>query len=250
MQSVLFSFLAGVSTVLGVFVLLLFGRPSKRVLAGLLGFAGGIMIAISLFELIPESVDFAGVPGAALGFVLGVALMFTVDRTAPHAHVYSPESLEVENPAHAPASRNPLMRTGYLVLFGIALHNLPEGVAIGAGLESSPKLGLAVAVAIALHNIPEGLAIGGPLRSGGLGIGRIILLTLAAGLMTPVGAIIGQLFFNISEAFVGGALAFAAGAMIYIVLDELVPNANKLHPHWANIGINFAILLGFILFLL
>ncbi len=247
MQSIIYSFFAGISTVLGVFVLLLFGKPSKPVLAGLLGFAGGIMIAISLFEMIPEALELGSAAIVAVGFLLGVGLMFILDRTTPHAHVFSPDALEVENPDHAPATRNPLLRCGYLVLFGIALHNLPEGLAIGAGLESSPQLGLTLAIAIALHNIPEGLAIGGPLRSGGLGRFKIILLTMAAGLMTPIGAVIGQLFFTISEVFVGGSLAFAAGAMMYIALDELVPNANKLHAHYANIGINVAIVIGFLL---
>ncbi len=205
------------------------------------------MIAISLFEMIPEALELGSATIVAVGFLLGVGLMFGVDRTAPHAHVYSSDALEVENPDHAPATRNPLLRSGYLVLFGIALHNLPEGLAIGAGLESSPQLGLTLAIAIALHNIPEGLAIGGPLRSGGLGRFKIMLLTMAAGLMTPVGAVIGQIFFNISERFVGGALAFAAGAMMYIALDELVPNANKLHTHAANIGINAAIVIGILL---
>lgn len=247
MQSILYSFFAGTSTILGVFVLLLFGKPSKPVLAGLLGFAGGIMIAIALLEMIPEALELGSTFITVIGFLFGVALMFAIDRTAPHAHVFSPDALEVENPEHAPTANNPMLRTGYLVLFGIALHNLPEGLAIGAGLESSPQLGLTLAIAISLHNIPEGLAIGGPLRAGGLGRLKIILLTMAAGFMTPIGAIIGQLFFTISDIFVGGALAFAAGAMMYIALDELVPNANKLHAHCANIGINVAIVVGFLL---
>lgn len=247
MQSIYYSFFAGVSTVLGVLLLLLFGKPNKPVLAGLLGFAGGIMIAISLFDLIPEAVELGSVPIVVIGFLLGVAALFLIDRTAPHAHVFAPDALEVENPEHAPSTRNPILRTGYLVLFGIALHNLPEGLAIGAGLESSPQLGLTLAIAIALHNIPEGIAIAGPLRAGGVGRFKIVLLTMAAGLMTPVGAVIGQLVFFLSDVFISGSLAFAAGCMMYIALDELVPNANKLNTHWANIGVNAAIVIGFLL---
>ncbi|ERP32063.1 ZIP family metal transporter [Chitinivibrio alkaliphilus] len=248
MESIVYSFYAGISTALGVVLLMIFGKPNKQALATLLGFAGGIMIAISLFELLPESVDIGSMPASVVGFIFGVALMFLVDKVLPHSHVATPDSFEVENPEKIQAVENPILRTGYLVLFGIALHNLPEGIAIGAGLESSPQLGLMVAVAVALHNIPEGLAIAGPLKSGGLSSFKILLLTLSAGLMTPVGAIIGHFFFNLSEVFVGGALAFAAGAMVYIVNDELVPNANKLHTHFANLGIMGGIILGFGIF--
>ncbi|KMQ49822.1 Zinc transporter, ZIP family [Chitinispirillum alkaliphilum] len=248
MESVLYSFYAGVSTAVGALLLFIFGKPNKKFLAGLLGFAGGIMVAISLFELMPEAYEFGSMASTVIGFVLGVALMFLVDRILPHAHVTTSDNFEEENPENLKPMKSPVLRTGFLVLFGIALHNLPEGLAIGAGLESSQHLGFVIAIAIALHNIPEGLAIAGPLKSGGLTNMKILLLTVSAGLMTPVGAIIGHLFFNISEVFVGGALAFAAGAMVYIVNDELVPSANKLNTHYANIGIMGGIILGFVIF--
>ncbi len=251
MQSVLYSFLAGVATSLGVLVMFVFGRPGKKVLASLLGFAAGIMIAISLFELLPEAVEFGSMTAAVVGFILGVLMMLLLDNLIPHSHVSSPESLLVENEGRMEVlspSANPILRTGYLVLFGIGLHNLPEGLAIGAGLESSPQLGLVIAIAIALHNIPEGLAMAGPLKAGGMKNLKIFLLTLAAGLMTPIGAIIGLAFFNISPVFIGASLAFAAGAMIYIVNDELVPAANKMHSHLANIGITAGIIIGLYVF--
>lgn len=247
MQGVTYSFVAGISTVLGVLLLFCFGKPNKSFLALLLGFAGGIMIAISLLELLPEALEFGTMPITGFGFLLGVGLMCYIDRLVPHAYPQSPETLEVENPEHAPHIQSQLLRMGYLVLFGIALHNLPEGLAIGAGLESSPELGFTLALAITLHNIPEGLAIAGPLRSSGMGRFKIVLLTLGAGLFTPVGALIGLIFFQISEVFVGGGLALAAGAMMYIALDELVPSANKLQALYANIGVNLAIVIAIML---
>ena len=245
MQTLLYSFIAGVSTVLGVFVLVFFGNPSEKVLATLLGFAGGIMLGISVFELMPEALEMGTMTITVIGFVLGVLMMFGLDKIVPHSHLSNPDDLEVENPERLKRVENPLLRTGYLVLFGIALHNLPEGLAIGAGLESSPELGLAIAVAIALHNIPEGLAIAGPLKSGGVTTGKLLLFTFLAGLMTPLGAAIGLLIFNISPIFVGGSLAFAAGAMVYIVNDELIPQGHKMHSHLSNAGIIAGLLIAF-----
>ncbi|MDR5659636.1 ZIP family metal transporter [Serpentinicella sp. ANB-PHB4] len=247
MQGLLYSFLAGVSTTLGVIVLIIFGKPNNKVLSTLLGFAGGIMLAISVFELMPEAVEFGSMTTAIIGFLLGAGMMFILDKLVPHSHMSDSDELVTENEENLKSVDSPMLRVGYLVLFGIALHNLPEGLAIGAGLEASPELGLFIAVAIALHNIPEGLAIAGPLKAGGLSSGKIFLFTLIAGLMTPLGTAIGLIFFKISPVFVGGSLAFAAGAMIYIVNDELIPQANAMSSHWSNTGLIVGLLLGFAL---
>ncbi|OPJ55861.1 ZIP family metal transporter [Alkalithermobacter paradoxus] len=247
MEGLLYSFLAGTSTVLGVIILVVFGRPSEKVLASLLGFAAGIMLAISVFELMPESLQLGSMTITVVGFVLGAGMMFLLDKIVPHSHMSSVEDLVVENVGKLDNLDNNMLRTGYLILFGIALHNLPEGLAIGAGIEASPQMGIFIAAAIAFHNIPEGLAIAGPLKAGGLSVGKIFLFTLLAGLMTPLGTAIGMLFLKISEVFIGGSLAFAAGAMVYIVNDELIPQANTMHSHNANLGMIIGLLLGFIL---
>ncbi|MFW5996222.1 MAG: ZIP family metal transporter [Halanaerobiaceae bacterium] len=245
MQALIYSFLAGISTSVGVIILVIFGEPGKKVLSGLLGLAGGIMIAISVFELMPEAVSLGSTTILVVGFILGSLMMFGLDKVVPHSHVSSSEDdLAVENPEKIKI-KNPILRTGYLILFGIALHNLPEGLAIGAGLESSPEVGLFIALAIAFHNIPEGLAIAGPLKAGGTNNLKLLLFTLGAGLMTPLGALVGLFFFRISPVFVGGSLAFAAGAMVYIVNDELVPQANGMNSHFSNLGIIAGLLLGF-----
>ncbi len=247
MESLLYSFLAGTSTVLGALIIMFLGMPGKRLLAGLLGFAGGVMLAISLFDLMPEALEYGSITTAAIGFLLGVGILFALDRFIPHAHVSSTQEFEFENVPEVMGINQKILRVGYLVFLGIALHNLPEGLAIGAGLEASPELGLYIAIAIGLHNIPEGIAMGGILRAGGLSMPRVLLLTLIAGLMAPLGALVGLIFFNISPVFIGGGMAFAAGAMVYIVQDELIPQAYKLSSHVAIGGVISGLLLVFIM---
>lgn len=248
MESLLYSFLAGTSTVLGAILLLIFGTPKKKMMATILGFAAGIMLAISLFELLPQSYTLSNLYTSIIGFVLGCALMYSLDIFLPHAHLSSSDDVYIENPDKMKPKDSNILRTGYLIFFGIALHNIPEGLAIGAGLEASPDLGLYIAVAIGLHNIPEGLAVAGPLKVGGVSNLKMILFTLSAGLTTVIGTAIGLLILNISPMLVGGSLAFAAGAMVYIVIDELIPQANSLHNHLSNLGLIVGLLIGFVLF--
>lgn len=247
MEGLLYSFLAGSSTALGAILLFFIRQPGEKTLSSLLGFAGGVMLGISVFELMPEAAEFGSMTTAIVGFLLGAGTMYGLDRVLPHSHLSSSDDLVVENPEKMGMTGSPILRTGYLVLFGIALHNLPEGLAIGAGLEASPELGLLIAVAIGLHNIPEGLAMAGPLKAGGLPMGKVVLFTLLAGLMTPLGTGIGLLVLQISPAMVAGSLAFASGAMVYIVNDELIPQANSMNSHLANTGLIVGLLLAFAL---
>lgn len=246
METILYSFFAGASTSIGIFILMIFGKPTKNIMASLLGFAGGIMIAISVFELIPEAVILGSEFIMIIGVILGALMMWGLDIVIPHSHLSSSDEPDIENEDKI-NKNNPILRTGYLILFGIGIHNLPEGLAIGAGFESSPEVGLLIAFAIAFHNIPEGLAIAGPLKAGGMKNFKIFLFTLGAGLMTPVGTILSKLVFNISEVFVGGSLGFAAGAMIYIVNDELIPQSNHMQEHYANAGIIIGLLVGYVI---
>ncbi len=247
MESILYSLLAGVSTLLGAMLVMFIKVPGKKTLAVLLGFAGGVMLAISFFDLLPEALEFGSVTTVVIGFLLGTGIMFALDRFIPHAHLSNGQTMEMENvPANLDNNRT-ILRVGYLVFLGLALHNIPEGLAIGAGFESSPQLGLYIAIAIGLHNIPEGIILAGLLRAGGLSVARVLFLTLVAGLMLPVGAGLGLIFFNLSPLFVAGGMAFAAGAMVYIVNDELIPQSHKLSSHVAIGGLIIGLMLVFIM---
>ncbi|MFO8111854.1 MAG: ZIP family metal transporter [Desulfosalsimonadaceae bacterium] len=247
MESFLYSLLAGLSMALGALVVLCFGSPGKRVLSLILGFAAGIMLAISAFDLIPGAIASGSLSHAIAGFLLGAAMMYVLDLVIPHAHMTG----DLDGPVKAVDAHEihakKILRTGYLIFLGMALHNIPEGLAIGAGLQSSPALGLTIAIAIGLHNVPEGMATAGPLRAGGLTGGKVLLLTTLAGLMTPVGALLGLVAFGISGALVATGMAVAAGAMIYIASDELIPQSHAYHSHMANFGILGGFLVGFAL---
>lgn len=239
MKILAISALAGIATGLGTILVIIFGKPSKAMMSLTLGFASGIMLAISAFDLLPESLNLGGMPFTIGGFLMGAGLLFFLDSLVPHIHMG-------EGKAES-GGESKMLKLGYFIFLGIALHNLPEGLAIGAGFSASPALGTAIALALALHNIPEGMATAAPLVMGGMGKLNVIVLTSLAGLMTPVGTALGILLIDISPAFVSIALALAAGAMVYIVSDELIPESHKYHSHLANAGLLAGFLLGMII---
>ena len=237
---ILVSTLAGLATTFGALLVVLLGKPSVKALALLLGFAAGVMIAISAFELLPEAVHLGSRWQAVLGFILGAGLMYGLDALIPHAHIGS-------GSADGATGDVEMLKLGYFIFLGIALHNLPEGLAIGAGYTSSLKVGGAIAISLALHNVPEGMATAVPLIMGGMNKYKVVWLATLAGLMTPLGTLIGAILFRLSPGMVSVALAFAAGAMVYIASDELIPQSHRYHDHLANLGLLGGFILGFLI---
>ena len=141
-------------------------------------------------------------------------------------------------------STNSLLKTGIIVSIGLALHNFPEGLAIGSGFGASIKLGYSLALAILLHDIPEGVSMAVPMKNGGMKISKVIFYVILSGITTGIGAFFGALVGTISQEIIAICLSFAAGAMLYIVSGELIPESNKLYKgRIASIGN----ILGFIL---
>jgi ZIP family zinc transporter len=248
MSQVLFiialSALAGVVGMgLGSAITAIFGARSERMISVLLSFAGGVMIAIVLLELIPEAIEYAGeyygeffgIATAVVGLAIGVLVVLglnklidkvTAARQAKKASKNNELHDNYEEFFHVDellAKRGSMLRAGMVILFAIALHNIPEGLAMGAVGQYEIALGITIALLIALHNIPEGMAIAAPLIGGGLSKTKTILLTMAAGATTVIGAGLGVLLGGISYFALALSMAVAGGAMLYVVFGEILP---------------------------
>lgn len=185
-------------------------------------------MAISLFDMMPKAVRTAGVIYAVLGMALG-AIVITLAHLIPHRH--SPEDGGITTGKRTKAMQA-LFRTGMLITIGIALHDLPEGMAIGAGF-NLPDYGVWISLLLMLHNIPEGVAMGVPLSLSGTKKLKVILLCLLAGSPSTLGAVIGHLAGDISKELIGGSIAFAVGAMMMVTLQDLIPQSIQLRRSWS-----------------
>lgn len=219
-----FGLFAGLATGVGALISVSIKEITRGTLSLSLGFAAGIMIGISTLGLIPSSLEISPAYVCIAGFAVGALFLFVIDITMPHVH-----KMEQECGQYA--------KMGYFIALGIALHNLPEGIAIGASYEVSHRMGIMTAITIGLHNIAEGLCVAMPLCLGHVRKLRVILITTMTGLSTLLGTWIGQIFGMVSPLFIAFFLAFAAGAMIYITSDELIPESHKTHSEFANVGI-------------
>ncbi|MCL2637986.1 MAG: ZIP family metal transporter [Oscillospiraceae bacterium] len=214
----------------GLISALLFKRSSEKIICWLLSFAAGIMTSVVCFGLMPEAVELAGMTGAVLGLILGVLVIMLLNSVVDKITDVKGDKLSIHNTPEelyhqTSVLMNPkkMLRSGIIMLVAIGLHNIPEGIAIGAGGSHNFQLGVMIAIMIALHNIPEGMAIAAPLLAGGIGRAKVILLTLICGLTTVFGALFGVLIGNISDFAVSLSLSAAGGAMLYVVFGEIIP---------------------------
>lgn len=233
------SSIAGLATVLGALIVITFGKPGERILAVFLGFAGGVMTAVVVFDLLPSALDYGSWLIASIGFLLGLIFMLFLDIIL--------SLLPGIRNAQNYGKQGRLLKMGYLIAAGIALHDLPEGVAIAVGYSAEENLGVLIALAIGVHNIPEGMATAAPLTMGGLNKLSIIFTCLAISIFTPLGAGIGLFLMHISKDFICVLLALAGGAMAFIVKNELLPEAYRRHPNYARLGLTVGVALIFLL---
>jgi ZIP family zinc transporter len=239
-------------TALGASMVFFFKQVDRRLLDGMLGFAAGVMVAASYWSLLAPAIEMAeesSAPAwapATIGFLLGGAFLWVVDAILPHLH-----------PGHETEQAEGLSTTwerSVLLVLAITLHNFPEGLAVGvafgavaAGLPAASLAGaVALAVGIGLQNFPEGAAVSIPLRREGFGRVKSFLYGQASGLVEPVAGVLGAAAVLAIRAILPYALAFAAGAMIYVVVEELIPSSQlETETDVATVGamVGFAVMM-------
>lgn len=218
-------------TALGASMVFFFKSINKNVLNGMLGFAAGVMIAASFWSLLAPAIEMAEEAGsppwipAAVGFLCGGAFLLLIDKLLPHLHIGHSDN-------EAEGIKTSWQRSVLLVL-AITLHNIPEGLAVGvafgaisAGLPSATLPGaLALAIGIGLQNFPEGAAVSIPLRREGFSRFKSFMYGQASGMPEPIAGVLGAVAVTMMRPILPYALSFAAGAMIYVVIEELIPEA-------------------------
>lgn len=240
-------------TMLGsAFVFFMKGEMSVRLQKSLLGFASGVMVAASVWSLLIPAMDMESESGkwavmpAAVGFLLGMGFLLGIDTLTPHLHIGTdkPEGI-----------KSHLSRTAMLAL-AVTIHNLPEGMAVGvvfAGADNATSnisltSALAVSVGIAIQNIPEGAIISMPMRAEGNSRLRSFLIGSLSGAVEPIGAVAVLLLASLLVPVLPYMLAFAAGAMFYVVIEELIPEASSgQHSNLSTIGFAFGFVLMMVL---
>jgi len=259
-DNVTFAFLltigAGLATGIGAAIAFFSRSMSTRYLGALLGFSAGVMIYVSMMEILPKSIDtLTGELGTRSGswlaigsFFAGIAVIAIIDRLVPetanpHEFGLASElaedsdtarlgSLPTSVPLEAPR-RHQLMRTGTFMALAITIHNFPEGFATFMAALHDPRLAIPVAVAIALHNIPEGIAVSAPIYYATGNRRKAFGYAFASGLAEPAGAVIGYLVLApfMSDVLFGVVFGMVAGIMIFISFDELLPTAEEYGQH-------------------
>jgi len=215
LKGVIYSTLAGLSTLIGIIPLLIFRKHlGEKVIDSLMGMAAGIMLAASAFSLVSPSLEIGGFWRFSVGFLLGAVMVDLMDKFSPHEHfLKGHEGLELQRISKI-----------WLFVIAITIHNFPEGMAVG--ISGFTPQALNVAIAIGAQNIPEGAATFVALLNAGYSMKTSTIITLLTGIVEVVGGIFGAGLIFASQKLLPYMLAFAAGAMIFVVSDEVIPETH------------------------
>ncbi|MDL2308739.1 ZIP family metal transporter [Bacteroidales bacterium OttesenSCG-928-B11] len=240
------------TTAFGASFVFFFKNISPKIYTIMLGFAAGIMIAASFWSLLLPSIEMVDARGgvawlpAAVGFICGGIFLRLIDMLIPHLHLGAPDESK-----EGPKTK---LKRAWLMIFAVTIHNIPEGLAVGVAIGALASGGdvvnvtaaISLVIGIGLQNIPEGFAVSAPLRGEGFSRGKSFFYGQLSGSVELLGAVIGALIASSMTTILPYALSFAAGAMIYVVIEELIPESQQSkHADLATIStmIGFAIMM-------
>lgn len=217
-----------IGTMTGASLGVLVKKPSNKILGAIIGFAGGLMLAVVVFDLIPEGIEKGGLVSSIFFCIIGIITIMVIDNIF--------DSTKFNSNKHT--------KVAMMVALGLMIHNFPEGIIMGCGFVSGTSLGLKMSIVIALHDIPEGIAVAAPLMASKVRISKILLYAFVTALPTAAGVWLGALVGTISYRILGDCLAFASGIMLYVVCREMIPESSKL---WEGVSGTLGILGGILL---
>lgn len=220
------SFVSLVGTMVGASLGVIIREPSDKFLGFIIGFAGGIMLSVVVFDLIPQSVEKWNFGLTVIFAVLGIAVISMIDA-----------KVNIN-------SSNKHMKMAFMASLGLMIHNFPEGIIMGFGFAGGSTLGLKMSIIIAIHDIPEGIAVSAPLMASKVKIPKILFYAFITASPTVLGTFSGTYIANISQDVLGACLSMASGIMLYVVCGEMIPESSKL---WEGITSTFGTLCGIIL---
>jgi ZIP family zinc transporter len=223
-----------IGTMIGASLGIVVKKPSNRFLGAVIGFAGGLMLSIVVFDLIPEAMTNWSFIGTLIFCFLGIITIIIIDTKV--------------DIGEGSFGKNKHLKVAFMAALGLMLHNLPEGIIMGCGFVAGQSLGFKMSLIIAIHDVPEGIAVSAPLMASNVKVSKILLYAFLTALPTAIGSWIGVYVGSISENILGACLAFASGIMMYVVCGEMFPESSKL---WdgvsSSIGIVSGIMLGLVM---
>lgn len=254
-EILIYTSIAGIiGTSLGGLIGVLFGKTSEKITSMLLSIAGGIMLAITFFDLIPEALEMGDIWVATFGIIWALIILLFIDyiihkKSSARGTKAKAQALALILKEGNTQKRNAhLFKTGMVMFLAIALHDLPEGLAIGTLESTNSNMALTLTILIAIHNIPEGMAISVPLVASGARKTTAFLLSFISGSATVLGGVLGLLLGNINSTITSFSLALAGGAMLYVTIMELLPEMLELDKSKTpKLLFIFGIILGLIL---
>lgn len=215
-----------IGTMTGAFLGVIVKRPSNKFLGAIIGFAGGLMLSVVVFDLIPEALIKWNFIGTIIFCVLGIIIISVLDNKI------------------AINSMDKHVKVAFMAAIGLMIHNFPEGIIMGCGFAAGGTLGIKMSIIIAIHDVPEGIAVSAPLIASKVKVSKILFYTFTTAFPTAVGTCIGAYVANISVNVLGACLSFASGIMLYVVCGEMIPESSKL---WEGVTSTIGVLSGIIL---